>query len=259
MKKTARLLKTALLRPFFDGKRFLLEEKTKFLTLGIDYDSGVRATIESGLVRERPPWISAHLILFAGLALRNYQAPNILEIGTFEAWTTRFLSHFFPKSDITTIELPEDDPIYLSTYSRETSGGRGQVEERMHANLAQTQAMQLRVNSFFLPAQCNKKFDLAWIDGGHMYPEIAWDACNAFHLCKDGGMLVFDDVVLHAKPSDRLYLSEGMVTILEYVARRSSCRVTFLMKYVHPYSSGLPRQRRYIAVVEKAPPKSGDG
>ena len=108
MKKTARLLKTALLRPFFDGKRFLLEEKTKFLTLGIDY--------ESGLVCERPPWISAHLILFAGLALRNYQAPNILEIGTFEAQTTRFLSHFFPKSDITTIELPEDDPIYLSTY-----------------------------------------------------------------------------------------------------------------------------------------------
>ena len=55
MKKTARLLKTALLRLFFDGKRFLLEEKTKFLTLGIDYDSGVRATIESGLVGERLP------------------------------------------------------------------------------------------------------------------------------------------------------------------------------------------------------------
>ena len=66
MKKTVRLLKTALLKPFFDGKRFLLEEKAKFLTLGIDYESGVRATIESGLVGERPPWISVHLILFAG-------------------------------------------------------------------------------------------------------------------------------------------------------------------------------------------------
>ena len=92
-----------------------------------------------------------------------------------------------------------------------------------------------------------------------MYPEIAWDACNAFHLCKDGGMLVFDDVVLHTKPSDRRYLSTGMALILEYIAIRSSCRVTFLMKYVHPCSSGLPRQRRYIAVVEKAPPIPGDG
>jgi len=67
---------------------------------------------------------------------------------------------FFPKSDLTTIELPEDDPIYLSTYSRETRSVREQIEKRMHANLAQTQAMQLRVNSFFLPAQCKKK--LTW-------------------------------------------------------------------------------------------------
>ena len=62
---------------------------------------------------------SEHLIIFAALSKLSSDLNNILEIGTYDGRTSSILARLFPESNITTIDLKDDDPIFESTYNRE--------------------------------------------------------------------------------------------------------------------------------------------
>ena len=64
---------------------------------------------------------SEHLIIFAAIAKSDYKIKNILEIGTHNGRTSSILSKLFPKANITTIDLQDNDPNLKNTYKRDTN------------------------------------------------------------------------------------------------------------------------------------------
>ena len=62
---------------------------------------------------------SEHLIIFTAISLKNHNIKNILEIGTYDGKTSTILSKLFPFSKVTTIDLNDDDPMFVNTYSRQ--------------------------------------------------------------------------------------------------------------------------------------------
>ena len=55
---------------------------------------------------------SEHLIIFAAIAKSDYKIKNILEIGTHNGKTSSILSKLFPKANITTIDLEDNNPTF---------------------------------------------------------------------------------------------------------------------------------------------------
>ena len=64
---------------------------------------------------------SEHLIIFAAIAKSDYKINNILEIGTHNGRTSSILSKLFPKANITTIDLQDNNPTFKNTYKRDTN------------------------------------------------------------------------------------------------------------------------------------------
>jgi len=98
----------------------------------------------------------------------------------------------------------------------------------------------------------NQRFDLIWLDGGHKYPEVAWDACQAYWLCKPGGLIVFDDVIKHPRPAITDKVSGATYEVLNYIEQRATCKVTYLLKRLAPAFNSIERQKKYIAVLQKS-------
>lgn len=41
--------------------------------------------------------------------------------------------------------------------------------------------------------RCSEKYDMIYIDGSHKASDVLSDAVDSFHLCKHGGVIIFDD------------------------------------------------------------------
>ena len=59
---------------------------------------------------------SEHSVLLASLSLINQPFKEILE--TFDGKNALFLSKIFPNSSITTIDLDDEDELFIKTYDR---------------------------------------------------------------------------------------------------------------------------------------------
>jgi len=191
-----------------------------------------------------------HWLLLAAVASQRC-CGRILEIGTFDGETTALMARLFPASRIVTLDLPPDDPILGATYGRSGPAKRGAFERRLAANTAVDRIALLRVNSFFLPSVVAEQFDLIWLDGGHLYPEIAWDFCNAWHLLREGGILMCDDVVPDPKGIRDGYVSPDSYQVLEYVARRTDAPWWLFLKRESAEWSADPRERKFVALLCK--------
>ena len=229
-------------------------ERRKFAELGFQYDDSL-IRLNSFLRKlGRPDFNSQedsiHLLLFSCISLCA-NITNILEIGTYLGESTVLLSQIFPNSSITTVDLPDDDPILAATYGRNNAAAMREYREKQRRNVSRPAVNFLQKNSFFLSAVLEKKFDLIWIDGGHLYPEIAWDICNAYHLCIRTGWILCDDVILHKRGYRSELSSPDSFKVLEYVSRRTADKVTYFLKRESPKWSANPRKRKYVAVFQK--------
>lgn len=139
----------------YDPSRTQVEENSKFAQAGLDYARGLekleRLLKELGrpLDSDDQSMRSIHWILFACL---SDHAPipirRILEIGTFDGETTFILSKLFPTAEIVTVELPEDDPIFRSSYARDDVQTLNDFKTRQSANLKADNIMHMGVNSW---------------------------------------------------------------------------------------------------------------
>jgi predicted O-methyltransferase YrrM len=193
---------------------------------------------------------SIHWLLFSCLA-EDKKISNILELGTFDGETTSILADLFPSANITTIDLPYNDPIFSTTYSREDEINRKNFIDRQQKNIASDRIKFIQKNSFFLLDVVNEKFDLIWVDAGHLYPEVAWDICNAYYLCKSGGYIMFDDVIPNQKGLRNGYVSPDSYSVLEYMRKRSNDSITYFFKRESPRWSANPKRRKYVAFMQK--------
>jgi predicted O-methyltransferase YrrM len=206
-----------------------------------DYNAQIDAVLSFG---------SIHWLLFYAIG-QTTSVRRILEIGTYDGETAFLLSKIFPHSEILTLDLPEDDPILRSTYHREQPEALREFIELRNYNITQPNIDYIAKNSFFAPEILAGQFDLIWVDGGHLYPEIAWDICNAYHLCAPGGWILCDDVMTHPRAERTDYVSSDSHHVLEYVAARAQTPLAYFIKRTVPAWSANPRRRKFVAVMRK--------
>jgi len=233
-----------------------MAEKNTFVAAGLDRKTAqallTKVLSDMGIAGERSDdsMASVHWLLFACLAGKE-KTTRILEIGTFTGETTAVIARLFPEAEIVTLDLPGDDPILRSTYQRLESAKFAAYEERLISNTSAPNVKLIRRNSFFVPEIVEGRFDLVWVDGGHLYPEIAWDLCNAYHLLRPGGVLMCDDVIPDSNGLRDSYVSPDSHAVLRYITERTHDPMWLFLKRIASEWSADPRERKYVALLEK--------
>jgi predicted O-methyltransferase YrrM len=235
---------------------WIVDENQKFKVDGLDFRKG-EEKLNQILLKE---WgrrfdrtnDSIHWLLAACLSVKeDYKPKKILEFGTFTGEFTKILVELFPDSEITTIDLPEDDPILRSSYRREDKDSYKEFLAVQSKNLSKGKIRLLKTNSLFLPQYIpNETFDLIWVDGGHLYPEVSWDICFSFNYLNSGGFALYDDVITSHKPYRDKYVSTESFEVLEYLKDRIDSDITYFLKRLS--SVAKPDLVKYVALLQKA-------
>ena len=150
---------------------------------------------------------SEHLIMFAAISETNLKIKNILEIGTFDGKTATILARLFPDSEINTIDLSDNDPVFINTYARKKNAK--EFIKKRNTLLSRFKRISfLQINSLELSLK-NKlpKQDLIWVDGAHGYPIVVSDITNSIGLMHQESILMCDDIFKITTKYDSLYES----------------------------------------------------
>lgn len=218
-----------------------------FKSIGFDID-GIRDTLSQQKLDYYSYTISWHYHLFSGFSLRK-EPLNILEIGTHRAEFTRFLAQSFPDSIIHTVELPDDDPFFIGSYERDLASERASYIGARDLHLGRHSNIKFNeMDSFHLLAKFPEGFfDLIWVDGDHLYPQVAIDIFQSFRLIKDTGFFCVDDIVQQEAFKETLYgWNEGYKSI-KNLTERGFIESRFIRKRANG-----KRKNKYIAICNKA-------
>lgn len=127
-------------------------------------------------------------VIFSAVSLYKKDVHNILEIGTGNGDNTVILASLFPDAFIHTFDLPKEDKDYKTLAWRINGEGDKFKKKILHERIVFHEK-----NSFYMLSGNLGKFDLAYVDGGHSYPSLAWDAMYAYNMTNSGGVIVFHD------------------------------------------------------------------
>ncbi len=145
--------------------------------------------------------LSWHYHLFAGL--RDHfkdKKIKILEIGTFEGEFTNFISNIYEDCEIDTIDLDDNDTLFLNSYNRNNKNNFDKFIKLRTKNLNKHNINFKRINSINIKKYFSKKkFDLIWVDGDHLKPQVTIDIINSLDLMNEHGILCTDDVIKNPK------------------------------------------------------------
>ena len=257
-RRYARRLRRELAIRTYDLACVEAEEAAKFRSLGLD-PVAARPHLDAALSQlgsapfdDLKGTDSIHWLVFAALSLspRGQKIRDILEIGTFRGKTALLLKTLFPEARVTTVDLPTSDPIMQQTYRRDTPEQLQEYRSMRDSRVNRDGITFIEANSFFLPAHAKGPFDLIWMDGGHLFPEVAWDFCNAWHSCRSGGLLMCDDIIPDPRGSDA-YASDESHKVISYVAARTGIEPVYLLKRRNPEWSADPKTRKFVAVIDR--------
>jgi len=162
-------------------------------------------------------WLSWHYHLFVGL--KDYfedKKINILEIGTASGAFTNFISKVYDDHQITTISLGENE-IPLSEFGGDEERKRKFLELRNknlnRKNINFVKSNSINIKKYFY----GKKFDLIWVDGDHLNPQVTIDIVNSLDLLNNDGIICTDDVIMDNKFEKNKYTSnEGFLTLKHF-------------------------------------------
>ena len=242
--------------PFYNFENFKKIEEKKFSQYGFDLKKAQEEINKILLELGKNPLEfqngmgSVHWTLFSCIKQVS-KVKTILELGTYDGETTKILSKLFPESKITTIDLPSNDPIFLNSYGRDDPEIEAKFKDARNENLKETNIEYIERNSFFLLEEVSNKFDLVWVDAGHLYPEISWDICNGYYLCNKGGWILCDDIVNHKNGLRDELVSPDSSHIWEYINARVKDEVIYFLKRNHPQYSANPKKRKYVSLLKK--------
>jgi predicted O-methyltransferase YrrM len=240
---------------FFNKENILIKEVAKFNNLAISRDGSIkvlnkalRKTLGRDYNEEND---SGHWLICAAIS-KSININRILEIGTYTGEFTAILSKLFPDSEIITIDLPENDPILRNSYNRNNNDLYDDFKREQNANIDKLKNVNLLLtNSLFLNDKVKGKFDLIWVDGGHNYPEIAWDLSNSYNLLNDDGILMCDDIIKMEKYFARGFVSTDSYRVLEYINQRVNPDIIYFLKRLDGKRYARLKNRKYVAFLKK--------
>ncbi len=234
-----------------DLPALIKEQEDIFLSLGLDYkkakdNAEYIIKNEQGFTLHKELY-SEHWTIFA--ALDQSKIHRILEIGTFNGEFAKYLSILFPAAEIVTVDLCDDDPLFINSYKRQDEIFREKFIEHRTRMLSARNIKFIQTNSFFLPSMNLGKFDCVWVDACHEYPEVAWDTYTAWHLCNDEGWIFCDDIYLSdTPPKGNTNDSRDALLALK---KCHICDVNFIIKRFSPEFSADPNKRKHIGILRK--------
>jgi hypothetical protein len=122
---------------------------------------------------------------------------KILEIGSFEGRSATFFLKYLPQSTIVCIDTFEGTPEEGYVY-RLLGDRLSEIEGRFDRNLAPFMARVEKIKSRSKPAldaliAQGRRFDLAYVDGGHRYDDVMADSVAVWKMIEPGGTVIWDD------------------------------------------------------------------
>jgi predicted O-methyltransferase YrrM len=121
---------------------------------------------------------------------------RILEIGSWEGRSTLFFLTYFTQGQLTAVDTwsgSEEYPYNATPDLRD-------LEARFDKNLAPcaTRLTKRKGSSIDVLPQLldeQQKFDVIYLDGSHFADDVLTDAITAWRILKQGGVLIFDDLL----------------------------------------------------------------
>jgi len=234
----------------YNESKYIDEQVERFSKLGLNY-SDTQSELDSFYLSNedcKAEISSCHHNLFVALS-KKYKFKRILEIGTHSGVNAILLSSLFPEATITTIDLPDNHPIFLNTYNRDPIQSVEFIKKRDELLKGVKNVKFVKMNSLNLTF-IDEKFDLIWVDGAHGYPVVGIDIINSLRLVNNSGFVVCDDVYKHVRKSDKMYCSTASY---ETISELSDAKIVdyslILKRTVAPW--GHPIMRKYIAILRK--------
>ena len=193
------------------------------------------------------PKLSWHYHLFVGL--KDYfgnKKINILEIGTSTGEFSNFVSKIYEESDVITIDLDESDEQFINTYGRHEKEKFDKHLKIRNKNLNRKNIDFIKLNSLNIKKHFNKKkFDLIWIDGDHLNPQVTIDIINSLDLLNNDGIICTDDVIIDNKFKNTNYVSgEGFLT-LKHLEEKGLIKNYYLIKRIRTKNAIY---KKYVSV-----------
>ena len=178
---------------------------------------------------------------------------NILEIGTYDGNFSNFISKLYDESHITTIDLDESDNQFINTpeilpeeYGRDRKEKLDNFLKLRKKNLNRKNINFLRLNSLNLKKYFNeKKFNLIWVDGDHLDPQVSRDIINSIDLLNNDGIICTDDVIMDNKfKKSKSVSNEGFLT-LKQLEDNGLIKNYYLIKRIRVGNANL---KKYVSV-----------
>ena len=125
------------------------------------------------------------------------QPLRILEIGSWEGRSAVFFLNFFSRSTITCIDTfggtAEENSVYQHLAAH-IPGIEGRFDRNLSAFGSRVEKIKARSGEALerLRAQA-RRFDLAYIDGGHRRDDVMADSLGVWSLLAPGGIVIWDD------------------------------------------------------------------
>jgi len=234
----------------YSETKYSKEQEVLFKSLNLDYLYSVKKLNDLYNVYPelKDPMASCHHNLFAALS-KKFKFEKILEVGTHNGTGAVLLSKLFPESKITTIDLPDNHPVFLTTYSRDKDNRLDFISKR---NKLMSNDSNIKFNQVDSLSLCfsEEKFDLIWVDGAHGYPVVTADIINSLRMLKNGGFVLCDDVFKYVKKSDQMYKSIASYETIKSLSNAKLINYVLIHKrIIKPFAA--PKLRKYIAVLQK--------
>ena len=183
--------------------------------------------------------LSWHYHLFAGL--KDYfkdKKISILEIGTHNAEFTNFISKIYEKSLITTIDLDENDEQFKNTYNRDHKKELDNFLKLREEKLNRNNVNFIKLNSINIKKYFfGKKFDLIWVDGDHLNPQVTIDIINSLDLLNSNGILCVDDIIKDINFKKNNYVSNESYFTLNHLESSKKIKNYFFIKRIRRENS----------------------
>jgi len=192
--------------------------------------------------------LSWHYHLFAGFKQKLKSSNNIkiLEIGTFRGKFTNFLSNLFPNSEIHSIDLPFNDKAFKNSYGRHDDNELKSFLNERKSNIDKKNIFFKEMDSKnLLDNYSVKDFDLIWIDGDHLNPQVSIDIFQSLKLIKKNGIICCDDVIKDKLKIKSNYISNDSYNCLNSLEKQNIIFSKFFLKRVHKSNAVL---KKYISI-----------
>jgi predicted O-methyltransferase YrrM len=153
-------------------------------------------------------WTSWHFPNWTKLLKsRRNRALRVIEIGSWEGRSALFFLNYLSRATLTCIDTFAGGQEHQEAAARDRAEARflRSVEGRFDRN---TSAFKKRIEKIKAPSTAaladlgiqNRRFDLAYVDGGHRAVEAYADGALTWPLMARGGLVLFDDYEWNEMP-----------------------------------------------------------